>query len=313
MKNLKKILYLLSLLFLLISCKKDTGVGSEDEVLVPEIKNCKWTFKGIKYTGDNPKWGIPLGGSVFMFAETKVGDTTIFCDLTIPGYLRTGKFQLYTYAPNVGEGVILVHTKQVGNTIIERHISTYGLNDSIELKDNGEYYTATCNNITLLENYNPNIRKLFSCELKFKKPIIPAANANYTIPTGVPQNKIFVNNVLRLGAGATGLEFTITNYGGFFQSTYSGYYGGLKLHFSDAFPPSGTYDIISDLNLKPGKVFIQYIDPDPIASYNSSEGGTATIITAQNKLNFTFGNTTFNRIGNVGNPTIQLKASVGFY
>jgi hypothetical protein len=308
---MKNFISIVICILIFTSCKKDGSINPQEELPVAEVFNSKWTFNGTKYVGGNPSWGVPCGSSLFMFAQGKANDTTVFCDLIIPGYLRTGKFQLYTNSPSFGEGVILSMAKQIGNTVIERHISTYGLNDSISLKDEGEFYTAVCNNVTLLENYDPNKRKLFSCEIKFKKPVIPTENANYTATTPIPQSSIFVDNVLRLGSLCN--SFTIVNYGGFFKSSYVSSYGGLTFHFSDAFPPSGKYDIISDLNLKPGKVFIQYTDPSPIASYNCVAGGKATVITTQNKFTINFDNTTFNNIGSTGNPSIVVKANVGFY
>jgi hypothetical protein len=310
MNVLIKISVTLLVVFLFFSCKKDEMADLQNEEILSQNLNSKWTFDGKSYSGKNPSWGIPCGGSIFMFAQTTIGDTTVFCDITMPSYMPLGKFRLYTHPPYGGGGVILKLVKQVGNTYYENHVSTYGYADSIECKDNGEFYMVSCNNISMLENYNPYKIKKFSCDIKFKKPTIPVENSSYTFPVGVPENQFYVNNILKGGPGCR--SYTITNYGCYFKADI-GNVGSITCNFSESLPPSGTYDIIPDFNLKPGKVFIQFVNPDPLSSYISASGGKATVITTQNKFIIKIDSTKFTRIGSQGNPEIFVNGSAGFY
>jgi hypothetical protein len=306
-------LFLLLLSFL-FSCEKDKTGDTGTEIVTTPPQNSKWVFNGVKYAGLNPSWAKLCSGSVYMIATTKVGDTTIFCDIEMPAYLpSSGKYCLYTYNyqfPYATPGVVLKLVKQIGNTYYENHVSTFGYADSVLLKDDGDLYRISCHNISLLENYNPYKIKPFSCDITFKKPKIPAENAAYTVPAGIEQNRFKIDNHSVCGINCN--SFTITNYGGYLKSTFTGSAGSMTFHFGESMPPSGTYNIISDYDLKPGKVFIECLNPDPLSAYISAAGGTATVVNTPNKFAITISNVTFNRISTAGNPTISVTGNANF-
>ena len=153
-------------------------------------------------------------------------------------------------------------------------------------------FTIECNNVVVTDVNNTSSTLTLSTKLSAPIPLIPSANAALNVPSGIAANQFLIGastytfNQVVIKSNASNCTFegaeTVNNT----SVAYS-----LQFKFSNNYPPSGTYDIVSNVNaLAPGKVYIQYYNATGTQLYTSAQSGTLSTVTDANNVSVTTSN-----------------------
>ncbi len=185
-----------------------------------------------------------------------------------------------------------------------RYFTTGG---SVVIVKQGGNFTIDCSNVGM------NNSLTISSKMVFNIPVIPSANANYTVPTSIPDNQItigastFTANQKTINSNNSNGSSDPTRFE-FTQTT-----GGIKsceFYFAQNYPPSGTYTVVnSQTGLLAGQVYIKYVNSSPLEQYGSLAGGSITVVTDQDDVSITTQNITMNKTFGQGSQTLTLSGN----
>jgi hypothetical protein len=277
-----------------------TGGGTNN------LQNNQWSINGKVYTAtSNPVWSKDIHGVNSLTASATSGDTTILIYFRMPNYLMaSGNYNLDLASNTLPNNKVNVGiSKSVSSPFYYsyNYVTTGG--DATITNSNGEFKiecsSAGLNNVSLTAKLGTTI------------PIIPSANANFTIPSG------FIANQFTLGGSNYTLnQLTVSVENGLAKVegdvvTSNTIAKGFKFWFTNSYPPSGTYDIVGSKSaIAPGKVFIEYVNLSPTELYQSPAGGTITVITDANDVSVTASNITLNKLFGAGAATLTLTGNI---
>jgi hypothetical protein len=256
-------------------------------------------------------WGRASSGRAYLYFSTKVADTTINFSAEMPNYaMATGNYNLsawndFSNTQRMYVGISRTFTTSPNSQSFIHLLTT----NNATLTNQAGFFTFECNNIQLQNQTVSTNTILVSAKLKVNIPVIPSSNATYNVPSGYTTNSIniggnaFPINISSFAAPSNGFPNYIDIDNNNSKSCF--------LFFSDNFPPSGVYDIVSSPSaLFPGKLYIEhYIKPPlTVEKYTSLAGSTATVVTTSSNtavylpttvLQKTGGTTTITLLGNV--------------
>jgi hypothetical protein len=269
------------------------------------LQNNQWSVNGTIYTAtSNAVWSKDIHGISSLTASATSGDTTILIYFRMPDYLMvSGNYSIDLASNTVATNKVNVGiSKSVSNPFYYSfNYVTTGGNATIT-NSNGEFKIA-CTNAGL---NNVSLTTKLSAAI----PVIPSANATFTVPSG------FTANQFTLGGSNYALnQLTISIDNGLAKVegdvvTNNAIAKGFKFWFTHSFPPSGTYDIVGSKSaVAPGKVFIEYVNLSPTELYQSPAGGTITVITDANDVSVTTSNITLNKLFGAGSATLTLNGN----
>jgi hypothetical protein len=276
-----------------------TGGGTNN------LQNNQWSVNGTVYTAtSNPVWSKDIHGISSLTASATSGDTTLLIYFRMPDYLMSsGNYNIELASNTVTTNKVNVGiSKSVSNPFYYSfNYVTTGGNATITNSNGGfkiECTNAGLNNVSLTAKLNTTI------------PVIPSANANFTVPSGFTANQFTLG-----GTNYTLNQLTISVENGLAkvegdQIINNAVAKGFKFWFTNSFPPSGTYDIVGSKSaVAPGKVFIEYVNLSPTELYQSPAGGTITVITDANDVSVTTSNITLNKLFGTGSATLTLTGN----
>jgi hypothetical protein len=263
------------------------------------LQNNQWSINGTVYTSTaSPYWEKNTAGVCYLKAETQVGDTAISIYFRMKNYLMaSGTYSVVWATAALTDNVIQVGiSKSVTvspNYSFGSYVTTGG---TATVSKQGGVFTISCTNVGM-----NNVS--LSSKLVFTIPVLPPANASFTVPSG------FVANKYTVGSNTfTPTQFDISKDNGNFkfEGSLSAF---LKVRFSESFPTSGTYDLVStQAALAPGKVFIEFNNFTEL--YNSTNSGRITVITDSSDVSVTASNITLNKILGSGSQTVSLNGNL---
>jgi hypothetical protein len=263
------------------------------------LQNNQWSINGTVYTSTtSPYWEKNTAGVCYLKAETQVGDTAISIYFRMKNYLMSsGTYSVVWITAALTDNVIQVGiSKSVTvspNYSFGSYVTTGG---TATVSKQGGVFTISCTNVGL-----NNVS--LSSKLAFTIPMLQPANVSFTVPSGVAANKYTVGSNT-----FTPTQFDISKDNGNFKFEGS-LPAFLKVRFSESFPTSGTYDLVStQAALAPGKVFIEFNNFSEL--YNSTNNGRITVITDSSDVSVTASNITLNKIFGSGSQTISLNGNL---
>jgi hypothetical protein len=276
-----------------------TGGGTNN------LQNNQWSVNGKVYTAtNNPVWSKNTNGINTLTANATSGDTTILIYFTMPDYLMASSNYTLVWATipltPTTMSVGIAKSTSAGyfsyNYITDGGLST--------ITNQGGVFSIECTNAKL-----NNVS--LTAKLSSPIPVIPAANANFTAPSGFTANQISIGATnytlnqlaIQIDNGLALVEGDVV--------TNNFVARGIKFWFTNSYPPSGTYDIVASKSaVTPGKVFIEYVNTSPLELYNSPSGGTITVITDANDVSVTAANITLNKVVGAGGATLTINGNI---
>ncbi len=275
-----------------------TGSGSNN------LQNNQWSVNGMTYTAtNNPEWSKGINGVNSLTASATSGDTTLLIYFKMPDYLMTsGNYTLaWATVPLTPTTINVGIQKSTSSGFYSYNYVTTGGTGTIT--NQGGTFKVECAN-AVLNNVN------LTAKLSAPIPVIPATNANFTVPSGFMANQFSIG-----GSNYTLNQLTVSVENGLAKVegdvvTNNSVAKGFKFWFTNSYPPSGTYNIVGSKSaVAPGKVFIEYVNLSPVELYQSPAGGTITVITDANDVSVTAVNITLNKLIGSGSATQTLNGN----
>ncbi len=266
------------------------------------LQNNQWSVDGVVYTSTTSLyWTKNTNGVCYLNAEAQVGDTTITLYFRMTNYLTAaGSYSvIWATSPLTSNVLQLGVTKYNNNTSPPTAYAGYIVSGggTATVTKQGGVFTISCTNIGLYGNHT------LSCKLVYTAPTLPPANATYTVPSGVTPNKYTVGTST---FSPTQFDISKDNGNFKFEGSLSAF---LKIRFSESYPVSGTYDLVStQAALAPGKAFIEFNNFSEL--YNSTNSGKITVITDSADVSVTASNVTLNKLFGSGSQTVALNGNL---
>ncbi len=269
------------------------------------LQNNQWSVNGTVYTiTGNLVWSKDIHGTNILTAVASSGDTTIQIYFRMPTYLMASG----SYPIDLASNTVAANKVNVG---ISKSVSSPFFYTFNYVTTGGSATITNSNGAFKIECTNAGLNNVtLSAKLSATIPLIPAANANFTIPSGFTANQFTIGGtnstlnqlIVEVDNGLTRVEGDVIINNAAAKA--------FKFWFSNSYPPSGTYDIVGSKSaVAPGKVFIEYINISPVELYQSPAGGTITVITDANDVSVTASNIILNKLLGSGSATSTLNGN----
>ena len=291
-KTVSLLLIALSVAFSSCSKSEDTPTPATPTTppsgSVNSLANQTWSLDGVVYDaveGNDLDWGRDVYGTYYLTANKFIGaaepyDTTHTTNIRMGTVnMASGTYSLSTNSSTMPANTVNPYAGQYTAPVISVYDYISGGNATVT--NSATSFNIKINDAQLRgKKYNSNFTVI--------KPTIPAANAAFTVPTGITANSITVNGGAAISMSPQ-LRWQKGKLDG--SSALSATPKGLIFGFARSLPLSGTYNIIAKTAVKPapGQITIEYNDfgASPVKAFKSAAGGTATVVNTNDVISVT--------------------------
>lgn len=243
-----------------------------------------FTFNGRAFTTTTLNCNKSIYGTVNYQLLAFSADTTYVLNFSMPKYLPP------TYTGVLATASSTFSASNVGVGLTRQKPSPYYLDNRYYLSGGTALITNQSGSLTIeVTNAGLNNSGTVSAKISVPIPVIPSANASYTLPNGIADNQFVLGTYTisgqqkSLGNNSSGFNKCKAQLSQTISPTRT-----VEFNFGQTFPPSGTYTVVSSAtNILPGQVFIVANGLNPTYFFNSTLGGTITVVTDEDDVSIT--------------------------
>jgi hypothetical protein len=257
-----------------------TGGGTTGGTTGSNLQANSFTYNGRVFSTTTVQCQKVLNGSIVYRLLALSTDTIYQFDVTLEKYLPSSfNANIGSTSAPTGSIVGLGITKFRNNPYYLAY-NTYVSGGSAIITNQGSGLTIDISPTTMSGNTT------VAGKIVFTAPIIPSANASYTVPNGYTANQFTIGATTYTSLSANKVIDPETETG-FSIAKYLSGTTQLSFTFKNQLPPSGTYAVVnSTVGLAPGQVFVS-------TGFTKSIGtGSITVVTTQTSVSITAPNIT---------------------